>query len=81
MAAGPVEREDEGIAQCAANGARLNLRAFWRPASATPLFPIGVQFAACRVFHGNRLPRPRAAAARLSPNGTAAPRIGRVTEG
>jgi hypothetical protein len=41
MAAGRVEREDEGIAQGAADGARLDLRALWRRASAAPLFPIG----------------------------------------
>ena len=56
MAAGRVEREDEGIAQRAANGARLDLRALWRCAPAAPLFPIGIELAACRVFHENRLP-------------------------
>jgi hypothetical protein len=56
MAAGRVEREDEGIAQRAADGARLDLRALWRRASAAPLFPIGIELAACRVFHENRLP-------------------------
>jgi hypothetical protein len=56
MAAGRVEREDEGIAQRAANGPRLDLRALWRRASAAPLFPIGIELAACRVFHENRLP-------------------------
>ena len=56
MAVGRVERKDEGIAQRAANGARLDLRALWRCAPAAPLFPIGIELAACRVFHENRLP-------------------------
>jgi hypothetical protein len=68
MAPGRVEPEDEGIAQRAANSPRLDLRALWRRTPAAPLFPIGIELAACRVFHENRLPAPGAAAAHLSPN-------------
>ena len=60
MAAIAVEREDEGVAQHAANGAGFDLGALGRPARPALLFPIGVKFAACGVFHDQTRSRTRA---------------------
>ncbi len=42
MTGGPVDREDEGIAEQAANSARLDLGALRCRARAAPLLPIGI---------------------------------------
>src|SRR5262249_50268938 len=50
----PVRRfegKDEGVTEGAANRARFDLRPLGRYASATLLLPIGIEFAARRVFH------------------------------
>ena len=56
IAGAAVERQNEGVAQHAADGAGFDVGALGRRAGAAPFLPIGVKLAAGRMFHGRTRP-------------------------